>query len=314
MIRGDIIKAIAPGTGLLLFAALAGCKPVVEPAPDQKQTSVVPDAAPSKVEELAVSRTDLLRALNEAASIAAVGGDYNAAAAPLAGRQFVLRMPIGCDGESDAATGWIYDSANHRLTLKATPGISLADVQTPPVASREVAETGPATTPPPAEASPAADAKAPATVPSPVEAVDGFWISHPWIWSDNCPIAPEMAESSGTTDGDEPKAEAEPLQEAVLPHHFGIAQYYTASDPRTGRRGGQAYRITKRVTEAEQPDPKSLRLVLRGRLTAAPDGRLLQCRMLSSTVPPQCIISATFDRVSFENADGSTVYAQWGAS
>ena len=220
-------------------------------------------------------------------------------------------------GESDAATGWTYDSATQRLTLKATPDISLDDV-----APAKLAEASPPPTATTNAAGGAADKSLAAPslpLPNPVEAVDGFWIERPWIFADRCPVADEIpAAAENTPDKDSDAAASDdPVPATAAPStasRFGIAQLYTARDSRTGRRGGEAYSITRRVVEAERPDPKSLRLVLRGRLSVAPGGQLIQCKFTTPDVPPRCIISASFDRVSFENADGSTVYAQWGGS
>ena len=165
----------------------------------------------------------------------------------------------------------------------------------------------------------------PLPAPVKIEAVDGFWIPRPWILSDACPVDLATTEtvSEGTPPADEKgkagdnkaadDATANNETESALPAPtVGIAHFYTSRDPRTGRRNGQPYRITKRVTETERPAPQSLRLVLRGRLGMVPGGKVIQCSVPRGEERPRCMISATFDRVRFENVDGSILYAEWG--
>ena len=302
--------------GVSLLGLVSGCKPVAEPAPDQTVATEPVAAKPTtpKVEDIAVDRAQLLRALSDAASAAAVGEVDSAVETSLTGRQFILKMPIGCEGESDAATGWIYDSASQRLTLKATPDVALDDVPksigataTAQSSTREESAAEPAD-PSSAGQTRGGETAAPAT-PLTVESVDGFWIKQPWILSDRCPV---IGAGDRAPAADEDQDQEQTARPAAAAPQFAIAQFYTSKDPRTGRRGGQPYRITKKIGEAERPDQSSLRLVLRGRLSPPPGGRLIECTLPSPETPPRCIIAASFDRVSFENADGSIVYGQWG--
>lgn len=312
---------------------LAGCQlatdgPAKTDDADDKTKTSLPSVPTPTVEDLAVDRRQLLLAVNEATSAAALGIDDSGQQSSLMGRQFILRIPIGCDGESDAATGFIYDEDNQRLTLKAVPELTLADVEK----VRPVTEEAPVPVPSAEKQSPDGSATtepvaaksniAAAPTLTKIEAVNGFWISRPWVLADSCPIetafvgsTAENAETEGTQadDKDGLPADTEPKSnELDETPSVAIAHFFTARDPRVGRRDGSAYRITKRVTEDERPDPKSLRLVLRGRLGQMPDGKTIQCSKGTAKERPRCVISASFDRVSFENANGSIVYAQWG--
>lgn len=312
--------------GLTLCGLASGCKPAVDPQPDNiaaPKTVTIPQTP--KVEDIAVDRAQLLRALADAASAAAIGEVDSSVEASLTGRQFILKMPIGCEGESDAATGWIYDSESQRLTLKATPDIALDDViraqalpavnaadtksvQKPAdIKSADASNAGAQAQPLPRATSSSATSAAALPV---VEAVDGFWIKHPWILSDRCPVAGQ--DNADNVSDQTPEGDGIQFDETAAIPQFGIAQFYTGKDPRTGRRGGQPYRIAKKIGDMERPDPQSLRLVLRGRLSAVPGQALIRCDSGKPDMPPRCIISASFDRVSFENADGSVVYGQWG--
>ena len=317
----------------ILPLLLAGCQLATDSptkpdgAEENKKTNLPPVPTPT-VEDLAVDRRQLLLAVNEAASAAALGIDDGSQQSSLMGRQFILRIPIGCDGESDATTGFIYDEDNQRLTLKAVPELTLADVDKVRPVPEEVPAPAPSAEEQSADDSAAiggADANSSA-VSAPtltkIEAVNGFWISRPWILAESCPIETEFVGSTTEDASSEgPKAddkygvssEDEPTSNGIdETPNVAIAHFFTARDPRVGRRDGSAYRITKRVTEDERPDPKSLRLVLRGRLGQMPDGKTIQCSKGTAKERPRCIISASFDRVSFENANGSIVYAQWG--
>lgn len=333
--RGDAANRWPPKMWIAIPAmamALSGCQlatdsPPAKDEPKGEAATKLPTLPTPTVQDIAVDRRQLLLAVNEAISAAATGADDNGAQSSLVGRQFILKLPLGCTGESDAASGWIYDEASQRLTVKATPDVTLADLDDvlPVTLDMPVAFAPAPEAAAPADAAKATDAKATASAsaqqPSKIEAVDGFWIPRPWIFTDACPV--DAAASSGEeTEALEPGAadgeagastteENVPAANPVTPT-VAIAHFYTARDPRVGRRNGQPYRITKRVTEAERPSPQSLRLVLRGRLGMMPGGKVIQCSTPKDGSQPRCVISASFDRVSFENVDGSIVYAEWG--
>lgn len=310
-------------TGGAAMLLLAGCKPVPLDEPVKAPDKDYRPAMTPTVQDLAVDRAQLLRAMADAASAAASGTDDSSAQAALEGRQFILKMPIGCGAQGKAATSWTYDAKSQRLELSATPDIDLERVRrigllpAPVEAEASATETETAAAEGDLTDKMKADRRAAAKA-SDVEAVDGFWVPRPWLMVDSCPVASADTQTEPTETMDPANTESAPKE--VLPRPvmalpepaFGIAHFYTAREPRTGRRGGQAYSITRRVTEGEQFDPASLRLVMRGRLGAGPGGKVIQCAATNPDAHPRCIVSATFDRVSFENADGSVVYAQWG--
>lgn len=315
----------------VMAMALSGCQlatdgPPKKDEPKDDTATKLPKLPTPTVQDIAVDRRQLLLAVNEAMSAAATGTEDNNMQASLSGRQFILKLPLGCSGESDAASGWIYDEASQRLTVKATPDVSLADLDdvlpvtlNMPVAFAPAPE---AVTPEVTrEAAKGADAKAATTPavqqPSKIEAVDGFWIPRPWIFTDTCPVDTAASDDAAleTAEGENSGSAAEqnpPAEADIAAPTVAIAHFYTARDPRVGRRNGQPYRITKRVTEEERPSPQSLRLVLRGRLGMVPGGKVIQCSTPKDGRQPRCVISASFDRVSFENAGGSVIYAEWG--
>ena len=342
LLRGNAIEPWSIKWGLavpVMAIALSGCQlttddPIKQDQTKDDKTAPLPKVQAPTVQDIAVDRRQLLLAVNEAVSAAATGMDDTSAQASLIGRQFILKLPLGCSGESDAASGWIYDEASQRLTIKATPDMSLAELEDvlPPVpnaplastpATEDAATKNAVTANEPLEKSTTSSSATSSNVPRPnkIEAVDGFWIPRPWIFTDTCPVDPN-ANMALVSDKVEPAlagsnavkttTETDPVDDNALPPTIGIAHFYTARDPRVGRRNGQAYRITKRVTEEERPNPQSLRLVLRGRLGMLAGGKVIQCSTPKDASHPRCVISASFDRVSFENANGSIIYAEWG--
>jgi hypothetical protein len=55
-------------------------------------------------------------------------------------------------------------------------------------------------------------------------------------------------------------------------------------------------------------------LVLSGRLKALPDRRVILCSARGPDSPPECVVSAEFDRVWIEHPATKEVVAQWGDS
>ena len=128
----------------------------------------------------------------------------------------------------------------------------------------------------------------------PIEAVEGFWIPRPWLLSDDCP------------------AETSAGAAAPPPPTVGIAHYFTADDSRVSRRSRRSYEIVRRAEPAILPPSGGFNLVLEGRLKPWPQAGVIRCRGAGDT-RPICIVSAEFDRVSFENPDTGQIVAQWGA-
>ena len=93
---------------------------------------------------------------------------------------------------------------------------------------------------------------------------------------------------------------------------LGIAQFFTATGPRTLRRSGRAYEATKKLTEGEKP-AAGFDLVLSGRLAPLPNGRVIACTPAGQGARPSCIISVEFGKVWIERADTHEHLADWGS-
>lgn len=125
------------------------------------------------------------------------------------------------------------------------------------------------------------------------ESAEGFWIEHPWVLSAACPAGPVPEPAGGLKS-------------------VGLAQFFTATDPRTMRRSGRPYESTQKVEDGKAPE-QGFDLVLSGRLVALPDGRVIACAPASGGGRPSCVVSAEFGAVSIERADTHEQLAQWGS-
>jgi hypothetical protein len=128
------------------------------------------------------------------------------------------------------------------------------------------------------------------------ETVEGFWIRKPWLLGATCPRRDPASQ---------------PAPEGQL-QAVGIAQFFTATGPRTLRRSGRPYEATKKLETGDE-SKGGFDLVLTGRLVALPDGRVIACTWTSADEQPSCIISVEFGKVSIERADTHEQLAQWGA-
>lgn len=256
-------------SGLLL----AGCeRDAKTPA-----VAVAPETSPPPVVTLApaapLNRAGLLAAMDAAASSYASGeggGD-----ASLVGRRFLVRQAFGCapsPTDDPQATG---QEGIARVTRTAD-GRSLKLSLTPGDW---------------AGSSLISDSQAAGW-----EVVEGIWLTRPWMRTEGCSAVPV----SGAT-GD--------LAPLLQPQTMGLASVFEADGSRVGRRNGRAFEYTLRGEEDEPviAPPQGFRLVLEGRLEAFPDGRAIRCHGLARDARPLCIAAIQVDRVSFEDAAGTTL-------
>lgn len=281
---------IAAAAGLT--ALLASCSPPAEqatPAPAPAPPTPTPIPIPSPPPPL--GRAELLSAVNTvAAEFASAAADYPAAAAALDGRRFELRLPLGCagPGPETAPLRYSYDTQRETLKLTAVPEVW---TETPWVRVLE------------------RDAEA--------EAIEGFWISRPWLLTETCPPipatrAPAPATTSGEDDADDESAPAPSpsLTFAPSPETVGIAQVFEAGGSRLLRRAGRPYEVTRKAPTSESPQSSVYRLVVSGRVTGGADGQPIRCRSLSPDRRPTCLVRVEFTRIAFEDAAGEML-AEW---
>lgn len=306
-------------TAVLALISLAGChrepeqNEVAANSANAVQQQTVPQLVPTP--QAPLSREDLLIAASRAASDFAAGIDDRQRQKDLADKKFEFRIRFGCNGPAAdlgaAAIGWTLNTKTQALKVRATPTLSSKDS-----AVQALAGTA-------------------------FETVEGFWIRQPWLLGAVCPRqtpapADQQAASSGDNNGTAAAASgstsksrskaapagtakfspdqgpaALPKSEPALIHSVGIAQFFTATDPRTLRRSGRPYEATKKLDEGDLPKG-GFDLILSGRLTALPNGKVVACTETASGGRPACVVSVDLGKVSIERADTHEQLAQWG--
>lgn len=281
----------------LLLAAAIGCR--------QDQDGVDLNAVENAVANLPsvprpappVDRAGLLAAVAQAASAAASGTALSPELRALDGRQFEVRIRFGCRGPSAAGTTnwltWSYDAESRTIRVSARPTISGQE----PVVASIGGES--------------------------FEAAEGFWIPRPWLLQPVCPAAaavqsaPEQepaqpnSEAAAGTAADKAEAErsADPLP---LRQRVGIAQFFTDTDSRTGRRDSRPYQAVHTLKEGQAIGSQGFNLVLSGRFRALPGRGVIVCSAADADTPPDCIVSAEFQRAWIEQPETGEVIADWG--
>lgn len=272
--------------GSLLLAALAGlaaCQQQPQPEENVQKPAAKPEPRLPVVPRLeSLDRGAILAAVAQAASAHAAGADDVAAQRALDGRQFEFRIRFGCRGPSNDLPeqwlGWSQDPESGTLRVRAKPTLAGED----PL----VRELGGAR----------------------FEAVEGFWIPRPWLLQPVCPAAAAV-QAAPLGEGAEDDAKvAEPIPRWP---RIGIAQFYSETDPRTGRRSMRAYEAVKTMNPGRPVGSPGFDLVLSGRMKALPDKRVIACSAKGAQSPPDCIISADFDRVWIEEPESDEVIAEW---
>lgn len=280
---------------LALAVFVAACQPE---ARDKTDNNAAANEArplpPLPVAEPPMDRAAILLAVARAASAAALGGDDAGDQRRLDGKRFEVRIRFGCpNGARPRASATApappfhirFDAADRTLRIRATPDLSLDDPRVTSLA------------------------------PDGVEAVEGFWMYRPWLLADGCPAVPQ-APATDTPAPAGGAAEADPQPAAAPPgrtQRVGLAQFFTEADPRTRRRDQRAYESTKVLEADEQPSANGYNLVLSGRLRTLPGGRVINCRVLDVHSPPECVVSAAFDRVWIEVPGAGTPLAEWAS-
>ena len=273
-------------TSILLSAlALLGACQQPQPQGSGKRPAAEPAAQLPSVPRLtSLNRGAILAAVAQATSAHAAGADDSAAQRALDGRQFEFRIRFGCRGPSTVLRqqwlGWSFDEDSRTLRVRARPTLAGDE----PL----VQEFGGIK----------------------FEAVEGFWIPRPWLLQPVCPAASAVQEAPA----DEVAAEDAKVDEP-LPRwpRIGIAQFFSETDPRTGRRSIRPYEAVKTLDVRSRPASQGFDLVLSGRLKALPDKRVITCSAKGAQSPPDCIISVDLDRVRIEAPGSEEIIAEWSS-
>lgn len=264
--------AAAAAVGLLTVSCDRDVEPV---APPPEPAGPIETRPEPPVRPATLGRSELLSAVGRAASDYAAGASP-AAPDPLVGRQFDIRLAFGCegaetapaDGAGDGLARWSWGPERESIRLSLTPGDW--------VRSALIASTGQAQW----------------------EAVEGFWISRPWMGADGCPSIPADPLASGPV--------------TPSPQTVGLAAVFETGGSRLGRRNGRAY--THAIRQAGDAPLVALgagyRVRLQGRIAAFPDGRAIRCRATNPNQRPVCVAATQLDRVAFETPTGETL-SEW---
>ncbi|HZV84571.1 MAG TPA: hypothetical protein VFF48_06245 [Brevundimonas sp.] len=268
------MSVVAVAAAGLLLQACEG-----EPEPAAATQAPPGAAAPAPLESVTpdppLDRAALLDAVARAASAWSAGSETTGAD-PLVRRSFDVSLPFGChgaeeppaEGVGDGTARWSWSPDRKTIGLDLTPGDWTR--------SALIAGAGPA----------------------PWEAVEGFWISRPWMTADGCP-----------------SVQADPLAgapAAASPETVGLAAVFEEDGSRLGRRNGRAFSFTVRGDgEAPALAPENgYRVRLQGRIASFPDGRAIRCRASSPRQRPVCVAAVQLDRVAFQTASGETL-SEW---
>lgn len=276
--NGSVVSFRRP---LVVFAAsgllVAGCdRPEPDATPVEVPPAIEAPAPPRPVPVVTIlDRRALLDGLRRAASNYASQA-RPAGPDPLVGRRFSVAIAFGCfgpeavvEGQAEGLARWSWAPERRAIQLSMTPGDWTR--------SALIEGTG----------------------GEPWEAVEGFWVTRPWMEEPGCP---------GST--------ADPLASGPVtpsPQTFGLAAVFDAGGSRLDRRNGRAYVVPVRpegdAETVEAPDG-GYRLRLQGRIGAFPDGRAMRCRAAGPDQRPVCIAAVQLDRVAFEDAAGQSL-AEW---
>lgn len=269
----------------LLLAALAGCRQeprAAENAVEAPVTELPRVARPNPP----IDRAGLLAAVAQAASSAASGAALPPELRAMDGRQFEIRIRFGCRGPSNDLQqewlGWSYDAQSRTVRVRARPTISAVE----PMVAR---------------------------LSDQVEAVEGFWIPRPWLLQPACP-ATAAIDAAAAKQEPEPTDDPADKQSEPVPAapRIGIAQFFTSTDSRTGRRDNRAYEAVHTLAEGQAIGSQGFNLVLSGRLRALPGRGVIECVASNADSPPECVVSAEFQRAWIEQPETREVIADWG--
>ena len=262
------------------------------PAPREKSPAPAPTALPP------LTRADLIDAAALAADAHARGTAPPAQHAALAGRRFVLRLPLACPrgagqpaqaGAGASSSDWSYDSEEQILRVAVAP-----EVWTEAEFLRTIAEG------------------------VEFEAAEGFWISRPWIRSGECPASAER-DDGAAVDATPAPTPAQDLrgteQDAAIPapprETLALIELFESGSRRAARRNGRPYEFVGKIESGEIDLRQGLRLVIEGRLAPLAYGQPIACRRGDPELRPLCGIGAQIQRVAITDASGERLLAEW---
>lgn len=129
------------------------------------------------------------------------------------------------------------------------------------------------------------------------EAIEGFWIRRPWTSAESCLPIPDPPP---------------PVDPAATRQTLALAQFFSRGSPRTLRRAGRPFSITYKARPGLSDTEWKFSLVLRGKISAFPDGQPVHCRSKTPELAPVCIIAAAFQNIALRDDTSGERIAEWG--
>lgn len=268
------------------IALLSACQQSKEPhSPASAAPTETPGTAPVlPTAEKPLDRGQLLLAVAQAASDAALGRSDVDRQRTLDGKAFELRLRFGCPTDRGGSRAWTYDDKRRKLSLRIEPEITAHDAMIEALGQQGY------------------------------EAVEGFWIRRPWQLAAAC-SAPVETNAVATSATAGPEAHSPTASEPLGPMpKIGLAQFYTDEESRTHRRDSRAYTASKILPEGTQPSDRGYDLVIKGRLRKLASGTVIACRNRGTAAPPDCVASALIDSVAILDPNSGQIIAEWSSS
>lgn len=245
--------------------ALTACQPREQQAPPPKPVAQAPAPVAPAPPQPTLSRSDVIAALDAAASDYSAGGA--AASASLAGRRFVIRESFGCLGPTtgketpDGLANWAWAADGKSITISLKPG----DWATSPLLGDQAQK---------------------------LEAAEGIWLARPWLRTEGCPATSGAAADTSTS--------LSPQTAAVV----ALFDEGGSRMGRRGGKAYE-HRVRGEGDRPATLPVAGYRLVLEGRLGAFSDGGAIRCHADGPDARPVCIAAVQLDRVAFETSDGA---------
>jgi hypothetical protein len=298
-----MVRRFGPGL-LAVLIGLSACEAAQRGGNEAAPAAPVENAAapgPLAEPDRPLDRSAVLLAVVRARSAAAAGSDDAALQRELDGRRFEFRIRLGCTlaGPSTAGAQAVYDPEKRQVELSVGPDLTLAS---PLLAAAAAGQ---------------------------FEAAEGFAVAEPWLLVPHCiggaaaPVVPvdspqpkEQAKAApeqlGATGAGAGAVGTSPPSSLAGAGAVGLVQFFTAADPRSGRRNGRPYETRETLPEGSAaPVPGSWELVLSGRLQALPNKRVIACQPVEPSQPPACIVSVRVDRAAIVNRASGARLAEW---
>lgn len=271
-IAGGLIAAIVVGgIGFVLGRSTAPepPAPLATPAP-------IPTATPKPVAlpvPRPMDRGDIIALAATAADAMAAGKEPPQALDDAVGRRVAIVIPFGCDGpapeNSSAPLRWRYDADKGALRLHVAPATWRAG-----------------------------DWWRQGNAPD-MQAIEGFWVTHPWTSSDRCPVGGSAA-SPG-------------FESVTLPGQtLAIAQFFPAGGTRLSLHDGDPFEAVVRLARGDFRAKAGFRLRLTGKIDRVPGGGPARCIQPAGIEQrPICVIAMSFDELAIENTATGDTLATW---